>query len=81
MSTNYQESKDVPTSVLCSRLMKLSDAVTKGPESINREFYMNIPAEVDHDADIVLSEAANRLNDLQREVYQLRRKVKDAETM
>ena len=61
MSENYKDAKELPTEVLCRRLDQLSDAVTEGRESVLREFVMRVPAEVDHDADIVLAEAARRL--------------------
>lgn len=60
MTTKYRESKDVPTDTLCSRLDELSNAITKGEKGMF-EFYMRIPAELDHDADLVLAEAARRL--------------------
>lgn len=58
MSTQYRYSKDVPTSVLIERLKELSKAVA---DNNIGEFTMNIPVEVDRDADIVLAEAARRL--------------------
>ena len=61
MSTKYQNSKDVPVSVIISRLKELSDAITDGRESRDREFTMRIPDECDRDADLVLGEAASRL--------------------
>jgi hypothetical protein len=61
MSTKYKESKHVPTSILCERLDVLSEAITKGKDSINREFTMRVPAELDRDADLVLCESARRL--------------------
>jgi hypothetical protein len=61
MSTKYKESKDVPISVLCLRLNELSEAITKGQKSVNREFVMRVPAELDCDADLVIGEAARRL--------------------
>lgn len=63
MSTQYQRSEDVPTSVLADRLDELSDAVTKGASGMH-EFFMRIPAELDRDADLVLAEAAKRLREL-----------------
>lgn len=62
MSNKYKSSWDVPTEVLCKRLDQLSQAVTKG-EKGQSEFYMRIPAEVDHDADIVIAEASRRLKE------------------
>ena len=58
MSTIYKNSQDVPTSVLIERLKELAEAVAKGNRD---ELTMRIPAEVDRDADIVLAEAAKRL--------------------
>ena len=58
MSNYYKNIKEVPTSVLITRLKELSMAVSK--HDIN-EFTMRIPAELDRDADIVLLEAADRL--------------------
>ena len=58
MSTKYEDPKLVPTSVLIERLKELADALTKGNRD---ELTMRIPAEVDRDADIVLMEAAKRL--------------------
>ena len=61
MSRQYKNSKDVPVDVLISRLNELSDAICGGRESLEREFTMRIPAECDRDADLVLAEAARRL--------------------
>lgn len=58
MSTKYEDPKLVPTSVLIERLKELADAIAKGNRD---ELTMRIPAEVDRDADIVLMEAAKRL--------------------
>ena len=66
MSNKYKHTKDIPTQVLCNRLDVLSDAVTKGRDGLNREFYMNIPAQVDNDADLVISEASQRIKRLER---------------
>lgn len=64
MSTKYKKSADVPTEVIIKRLEELSNAVTKGRAAVSGEFTMRIPAELDRDADIVLSEAAQRLRRL-----------------
>lgn len=58
MSTKYADPKLVPTSVLIERLKELAEAIAKGDKG---ELTMRIPAEVDRDADIVLAEAAKRL--------------------
>lgn len=64
MSTQYRKSSEVPTEILAKRLSELADAVTKGPDSVRCEFTMRVPAELDHDADLVLSGASMRLTDL-----------------
>jgi len=61
MSRQYENSKDVPLSVLINRLNELSDAACGGKDSLSREFTMRIPAECDRDADLILAEAARRL--------------------
>ena len=66
MSRKYKDSCEVPLDVLCKRLEELSYAVTKGRDSVKKEFTMSIPAEVDRDADIVICEAAIRLKLLVR---------------
>lgn len=63
MSNKYKHGDIVPTSVLIARLEELSNAVTKGRDAINREFTMRIPAELDCDADLVISQAAQRLRE------------------
>ena len=55
------------TEKLIARLNELSNAVTKGKEAIDREFYMSIPARPDHDADLVLSDAAMKIAELTKE--------------
>lgn len=72
MSTKYKSSKDVPTDALISRLNELSDAITGGRDSREREFTMRIPAECDRDADLVLAEAARRLAQAEAEVQRVR---------
>ena len=61
MSRKYNSSPEVPTEVLVNRLKELSSAITTGRDALEREFTMRIPAECDRDADLVLSEAAKRL--------------------
>lgn len=65
MSRQYASSDEVPNEVLAARLRELVDFITKpskrDDERLPTEFYMRIPAEVDHDADLVMSEAARRL--------------------
>jgi len=68
MSTKYKSSKEVPTEVLIERLKELSRAVAhRKLNNFENEFTMRIPAECDRDADLVLSEAANRLKLLLKE--------------
>jgi len=62
MSNQYKDPKTVPIDILCNRLNELAEHCSNGNIS---EFYMRIPAECDHDADIVLSEASNRLEAMQ----------------
>ena len=61
MSRNYQHGDGIPVAVIVARLRELSKAVTEGRESVAREFTMRIPAELDRDADLVLSQAAKML--------------------
>ena len=68
MDIKYKTPEEVPSSVLCARLDVLSDAVTKGKNRIEREFYMSIPARLDKDADLVLSIASQRIKDLERKL-------------
>ena len=70
MSTKYKFSDEVPSDVLVARLRELSDAITKGSKMIASEFYMSIPAQVDRDADLVLSGAAKRIEDLLKQLKQ-----------
>ncbi len=65
MSIKYQNMDEVPSEVLSSRLMELSDAVVAGRGAIAREFTMRVPAEVDRDADLVLAAAALRIQELE----------------
>ncbi len=62
MSTQYEKSEDVPTEVLCNRVKELVKLITKG-EVKHNEFTMRVPAELDRDADVVLSELVRRLNE------------------
>jgi len=65
MSTIYKINDIVPTNVLANRLNQLSDAVCKGPDEVRRQFDMRIPAERDRDADLVLSQSARRMTELE----------------
>lgn len=71
MSTKYKEANDIPLGVIVKRLHQLSTAVTVGPERVEKEFTMSIPAELDRDADLVLSIAADRLERIQQRVESL----------
>jgi len=68
MSTKYKIEDEIPSAVLMARLNELSDAVTKGQKGIEREFYMSVPAQCDHDADLVLAAAAKRIEGLEHRV-------------
>ena len=65
MSTKYKQKDIIPSEVLCKRLEELSDAVSRGKSTFEREFTMRYPAELDHDADLVLSAASRRIRDLE----------------
>ena len=64
MSTKYKHGDHVPTEVLAKRLDELADVVGRPGEERDRELTRRIPAELDRDADLVLSEAATRLTAL-----------------
>ncbi|MBB20234.1 MAG: hypothetical protein CMP20_12345 [Rickettsiales bacterium] len=66
MSRAYRNSSDVPLDAIIKRLHELSDAVVGGRKTQAQEFVMRIPAECDHDADLVLAEAAVRLDALRK---------------
>ena len=68
MSTKYKKYNDVPTDVLANRLEQLSDSVDKGYDEMRREFTRRIPAELDRDADLVLSQSARRMTELTAEL-------------
>lgn len=72
MSTKYRDSADVPTDVIVARLRRLVGAITGGRESMDGEFTMRVPAECDRDADLVLAEAARRLEQAEAEVQRVR---------
>jgi len=79
MSSQYKNSADVPVEDLIRRLNELSDAVIARGNTFRDEFTMRVPAEVDRDADLVLSESATRLEslikynaELQAEIRQLK---------
>lgn len=65
MSGKYKNSASVPSETLCARLYELALAVTEGRKGVEREFCMRIPAELDRDADLVISEAARRIERLE----------------
>lgn len=65
MSNKYKEGDHIPTAVLCARVDELVDAVIKG---LPNEFTMRVPAELDRDADLVLSEVSRRLKDAERKL-------------
>lgn len=83
MSTKYQQSTEVPTEVLVKRLDELSDAVVARMQGNNakfqREFTCRIPAELDRDADLVLSGAAMRLSELVKRVEELEKTLSKCE--
>lgn len=72
MSTKYKHGDVVPSEVLSARLLELAHAATKSGREFEREFNMRIPAELDRDADLVLSQSADRIEQLQRERDELK---------
>ena len=84
MSNKYKHGDVIPNDVIARRLDELSDAVTAGKDAIDREFTMRIPAELDRDADLVLSEAAERvrkINVLQEQIKTLKAGLKAVENL
>lgn len=69
MSNRYKHGDRIPSETLCARLDELADAVTKGPAAVSREFTMRVPAELDRDADLVLSRAAQRIRELEGKLH------------
>lgn len=69
MSTDYIRGCEVPTPILCKRLRELSSVIARGsPSTMNREFDMRVPCEVDRDADCVIMEAAIRIEMLEKDL-------------
>lgn len=68
MSTKYKTSEEIPSKVLSDRLKYLSNKITDGNNDLSRDFYMSIPAQLDHDADLVLMYSARRLMKLEKEL-------------
>lgn len=62
MTTLAMKLKDVPTATLAERLQELSHAIAKGDYDA---LTLRVPAEVDHDADMVIYGAALRLVDIE----------------
>ena len=71
MSTKYKEADEVPLETIINRLDELSTAMTQGRDRRESEFTMRIPAELDRDADLVLSIAAGRLEKMQEKIESL----------
>lgn len=65
MSNKYKMEDRVPSDIICKRLDELSRAIARGRECFNREFTMRVPAEKDHDADLVIAEASRRIRELE----------------
>ena len=72
MSTKYRDPKHVPLENLICRLNELANAITRGGESKDRELTMRVPAECDRDADLVIGEAARRLQQAEQENERVR---------
>lgn len=81
MSTTYKSSRDVPTEVLAARLNELADVVAKKHYRIGDEFTMRIPAECDRDADLVMSEAARRMQAMSSDLEHARMRIKELDLL
>ena len=75
MSRKYKHGDRVPSEVLAKRLDELATVVTNGKEAIAREFVMCIPAELDHCPDLVMSQSAMRLNELETAISNMQSKI------
>ena len=73
MSRTYENGSEVPMEVLISRLHEIASVISKGD---HHELTMRIPAEVDRDADLVVSEAGMRLKRLGEENAKLRERIR-----
>ena len=62
---------------LTLRLRELSHAVTQGREAVASEFTMRVPAEPKRDADLVLSTAADVIDDLYAALEELTEWARD----
>ncbi|GEM_PF-3381698 len=60
MSTKYKQPSEVPTEILVKRLSELSDCFNDR-DKFDREYTRRIPAELDRDADLVMSNSSERL--------------------
>ena len=76
MSNKYKHGDYIPSEVLSSRLNELAEAVTKGRDAIEREFTMRVPAELDRDADLVLSGASQRIQQLEAQLKEANEKCR-----
>ena len=68
MSNKYKHGDEIPLTVIIMRLADLAKAVVKKDWS---EFSMRIPAELDRDADLVLSDAAMKIKQQAATIKQL----------
>jgi len=73
MSNKYKYGDKIPLEVITARLLELIEAITAGDygKSVEREFTMRVPAELDRDADCILSEASLRLESQERDIAEL----------
>lgn len=78
MSMQYKSSCEVPNSAICARLNELSEIVKQRPLP-EHEFSMRVPAELDRDADLVLSIAAQRIAALEESERRLREALTTAQ--
>lgn len=78
MSNKYKDGDEVPTDILCNRVDYLVDVITGRVKTTEQgfihEFSMRVPAELDHDADLVLSALSKRVRKLEARVRELEEK-------
>ena len=70
MSRKYKHGDVIPVDVIANRLKELAESAIKANWS---DFSMRIPAELDHDADLVLMDAAMKLKSLSEENAKLKK--------
>ena len=82
MSIKFKDSKDIPTDVLVNRVREIVGAITAPSERrLMTELSMRAPAELDRDADLVLSEVARRLTAFEIEILRLKDQINNMDSV